>query len=157
LIALARRYPTIRLFGLDAAEVMLATARANAARAGLADRIQLAQGLAQDLDPGALFALDSAFDAIVISYALTMIPEWRATVHRALLHLKPGGVLAVVDFWDQRDLPAWFGRMLRAWLRLFDVNPRADMPDYLADRARAKGAHGALTPVMGGYAFRFTY
>jgi S-adenosylmethionine-diacylgycerolhomoserine-N-methlytransferase len=37
-------------------------------------------------------------DAVYFSYALTMIPDWRAAMHNALAMLRPGGRLAVVDF-----------------------------------------------------------
>ena len=37
-------------------------------------------------------------DAVILSYALTMIPDWRATIDNAVAMLKPGGMLAVVDF-----------------------------------------------------------
>jgi S-adenosylmethionine-diacylgycerolhomoserine-N-methlytransferase len=37
-------------------------------------------------------------DAVILSYALTMIPDWRAAIGNAIAMLKPGGVLAVVDF-----------------------------------------------------------
>lgn len=37
-------------------------------------------------------------DAVILSYALTMIPNWRAAVVNACSMLKPGGQLAVVDF-----------------------------------------------------------
>ncbi len=37
-------------------------------------------------------------DAVYFSYALTMIPDWRAALENALAMLRPGGRLAVVDF-----------------------------------------------------------
>ena len=63
-------------------------------------------------------------DAVYFSYALTMIPDWRAALANAIAMLKPGGVLGVVDFYvsaarpDSRGVrhdaltrwfwPAWF-------------------------------------------------
>ncbi|MEO5625764.1 MAG: methyltransferase domain-containing protein [Dokdonella sp.] len=41
---------------------------------------------------------DQPVDAVILSYALTMIPDWRATIANAIAILKPGGVLGVVDF-----------------------------------------------------------
>jgi S-adenosylmethionine-diacylgycerolhomoserine-N-methlytransferase len=38
-------------------------------------------------------------DVVYFSYALTMIPDWRAAVDNALAMLRPGGVLGVVDFY----------------------------------------------------------
>ncbi|RYD14503.1 MAG: methyltransferase domain-containing protein [Lysobacteraceae bacterium] len=37
-------------------------------------------------------------DVVILSYALTMIPDWRAAIDNAVAMLRPGGVLAVVDF-----------------------------------------------------------
>lgn len=38
-------------------------------------------------------------DAVILSYALTMIPDWSAAMMNAIAILKPGGVLGVVDFY----------------------------------------------------------
>lgn len=38
-------------------------------------------------------------DCVYFSYALTMIPDWRAAVDNALAMLRPGGLLGVVDFY----------------------------------------------------------
>lgn len=133
LIALARRHPGVALYGIDASAEMLATARLAIARARLAERIELRQGLAEALDAQALFGLERPFDAVIFAYSLSMIPPWREAIERALANLRPGGCLAIVDFWDQRGLPAWFARALRAWLALFDVQPRLE----LLDRVRA--------------------
>jgi S-adenosylmethionine-diacylgycerolhomoserine-N-methlytransferase len=63
-------------------------------------------------------------DIVILSYALTMIPNWRAAIVNALSMLKPGGLLGVVDFYvasknplpgcsrhtwlTRRFWPAWF-------------------------------------------------
>ena len=50
-------------------------------------------------------------DCVYFSYALTMIPDWRAAVANALGMLRPGGLLGVVDFYvAPRDPPAGFAR-----------------------------------------------
>lgn len=64
-------------------------------------------------------------DIVILSYALTMIPNWRAAIVNALSMLKSGGMLAVVDFYvaaenplpgcsrhswlTRRFWPTWFG------------------------------------------------
>jgi S-adenosylmethionine-diacylgycerolhomoserine-N-methlytransferase len=45
-------------------------------------------------------------DCVYFSYALSMIPDWRAAIDNALAMLKPGGVLAVVDFYVSEAAPA---------------------------------------------------
>ena len=54
LVAVARRFPQAKVFGLDVSSEMLASARAAIRRAGLEERIALAQGDATDFDPQAL-------------------------------------------------------------------------------------------------------
>lgn len=67
----------------------------------------------------------AAADAVLFSYSLTMIPDWRAALDNAQAMLKPGGILGVVDFYvseaapapgrvrhgalTRRFWPAWFG------------------------------------------------
>jgi S-adenosylmethionine-diacylgycerolhomoserine-N-methlytransferase len=157
LTALARRYPGTMLYGLDASAAMLATARHKLRREGLADRITLAAGLGEDLDPRAMFRLDRGFDAVVISYALSMIPAWQAVVQRAAGHLRPGGTLAIVDFGDQHGLPGWFRGLLTAWLGLLGVEPRRDLPDVLARMTRERGGTLSADRLFGGYAVHIVY
>src|SRR6266852_5828304 len=71
LIRLARRYPDARLFGLDASHAMLETASIAITRAGLRDRVTLAQGYAEALSPE-LFGETTPFDNILFSYSLSM-------------------------------------------------------------------------------------
>jgi S-adenosylmethionine-diacylgycerolhomoserine-N-methlytransferase len=157
LVALAGRHPRARFYGLDASAAMLEIAKKQARHAGHRERIYLAVGLGEQLDPRKMFGLDRKFDAVVISYALTMIPSWPAVAERAIECLRPGGTLAVVDFWDQRDLPVVFGRALRAWLALFDVTPRSDMPDFFRRLAAERGGAVTVQPIARRYAFHLTY
>jgi S-adenosylmethionine-diacylgycerolhomoserine-N-methlytransferase len=60
---------------------------------------------------------DTSADAVYFSYALTMIPDWRAAMANAIAMLRPGGRLAVVDFTVSPDQSrvvsafwhTWFG------------------------------------------------
>ncbi len=55
-------------------------------------------------------------DRVILSYALTMMPNWRAVLLNAWSMLAPGGRLGVVDF----HLPADGGRRVdRLWQRWF--------------------------------------
>ena len=45
-------------------------------------------------------------DCVYLSYALTMMPDWRATLSNAFAMLKPNGVLGVVDFYHSHARPA---------------------------------------------------
>lgn len=49
------------------------------------------------------FTWTGKLDAILFSYALTMInPQWEVLIHQAYKDLRPGGYIAVVDFYDSR-------------------------------------------------------
>ena len=155
LILAARRYPEARFHGIDISEAMLATARANVARAGLTDRITLAQGDATAFDPAALFGRQ-AFDRVFISYALSMIPDWLAAITAAVAATGADGRLHVVDFGQQERLPPAARRILQTWLRQFHVTPRPDLAEVLGGAAAVVGADLAQTPVFRGYAWLFT-
>ena len=152
LICAARRYPHARFFGLDVSPAMLATARANIARAGLTDRITLAEGDATNFDAGALFG-EAGFDRIFLSYTLSMIPDWQGALREAAGKLAPNGRLTIVDFGQQEGLPRAFRTMLLAWLAKFDVSPRADLKKAIDSVAAAHGLSAAFLPLYRGYAW----
>ncbi len=150
LIAVARRYPEAKLFGLDISEEMLTTARAKVAAAGLAGRIMLRQADATDFDAEALFG-HARFDRVFFSYTLSMIPDWRAAIMQGAR--ATGGALHLVDFGQQERLPMWFKRGLDAWLARFDVDPRAALPDALVRIASETGLTSRFEPLYRGYAW----
>jgi S-adenosylmethionine-diacylgycerolhomoserine-N-methlytransferase len=151
LIKIARAYPQARCYGLDVSEEMLATARRAVAKAGLSGRITLKQADATSFEPEALFGrLD--FDRVVISYALSMIPPWRAVLARALATLAPGGSLHIVDFGDQAHLPGAFRAVLNRWLALFQVTPRLELGAELERLCTEAGASSGTRRLYGGYA-----
>src|SRR3546814_21006639 len=65
------------------------------------------------------------FDRILVSYALSMIPNWPATIDAALAPLVPGGPVHIVHFGQQEHLPRVFRRLLHAWHATFPITPRA--------------------------------
>ena len=82
---------------VDLCPALLDRARARAARR--------AQVRVVEAD-AATFRPDASVDCVYFSYALTMIPDWRATLANALAMLKPGGILGVVDFYHSEVQPA---------------------------------------------------
>jgi S-adenosylmethionine-diacylgycerolhomoserine-N-methlytransferase len=152
LIRAARSYPRARFYGLDVSEEMLTTARERVAAAGLSARITLARADACNFDPQALFGV-AAFDRVFISYALSMIPPWQRAAEEAARRLAPGGVLHIVDFGDQGDLPRWFRATLTAWLRQFSVTPRLGLEDALRRLAEAREMSLDFRPLFRRYAY----
>lgn len=152
LIAAAKAWPDARFFGIDISEAMLETARGKVAKAGLSDRIVLAQGDATAFDPQALFGVGE-FDRIFQSYTLSMIPDWRAAIREAAGKLAPGGRLDVVDFGQQEGLPRAFRAGLFAWLARFDVAPRATLQPALIEAASEVGGKARFLALYRGYAW----
>ncbi len=152
LVILGSRYPQAQFYGVDISSEMLISSRANIRRRRL-ENVAVAVAAAEALDHQAIFGLDAPFDIAFFSYSLSMIPDWRTAIAAALSNLGPGGCLAMVDFWDQKELPTWFEKLLGAWVRRFDVTPRPEILDDLA--ARRDRGEGKLTveAVGGRYAF----
>ncbi len=152
LIAMARRYPNVSFYGIDASEEMLRTASRSVSRAGLADRIKLAHGFAQTTDPAAVFGLDRQPEHIVFSYALSIIPPWRESLDHAVEILPSGGTLHAVDFGPLSGWPLWFQGILRWWLALFHVEHRPGVGAWFAARHTVPGNAYERAAVLGEYA-----
>ena len=56
-------------------------------------------------------------DCVYLSYALTMVEDWRATIANAVAMLRPGGTLGVVDFYVSSARPPPGGMRHPAWER----------------------------------------
>lgn len=149
LLRLARRYPSARCFGVDISSQMLRTARESIAREG-AD-VRVANADATGFDPVAEFGVEK-FDRVIISYALSMIPEWEAALRFAATLTADGGALHVVDFGGQDRLPGWFRKMLFGWLALFSVTPRLELQSRAAAVAQSLGRELQFRPLYRGYA-----
>jgi len=151
IVLAARLYPQAHLFGLDISAAMLETASVSLAREGLCGKVRLAEGDATGFDGRALFGV-AAFDRVFISYSLSMIPDWQGAVRAALAALAPSGSLHIVDFGQQERLPGWFRPVLRAWLRRFHVEPRAELRQVLATEAARDGRAVHFEPLYRDYA-----
>ena len=147
----ARLYPNAHFFGIDVSTEMLTSAIAAISRTGLAGRIKVAHGDATAAHPQKLFAVAS-FDHVMISYSLSMIPDWRRVLRAAADNLKSGGRLHVVDFGNQERLPVIARALLQRWLSMFDVTPRDDLESELLAIAEAYGADLRFERPFRGYA-----
>lgn len=120
--ALAKALPAARLTGIDLCESMLARARRSMARRDACVRLSCA-AYGRDSLPGA------SVDLVVFSYALSMFnPGYEAALDAAAYHMRPGGLVAVVDF---HDSPAgWFQR----WMGINHVRMDGHLPPVLDTR-----------------------
>jgi demethylmenaquinone methyltransferase / 2-methoxy-6-polyprenyl-1,4-benzoquinol methylase len=90
--ALVRRYGC-RVVGVDQSPQMLNGARERIAKAGLADRIELHLGSAEDLD-----FPEGSFDALTAGYLLRYLDDPLRTVSDLLRLVRPGAPFALLDF-----------------------------------------------------------
>lgn len=153
LIAVGKAWPRAALYGVDISEAMLATARGCVAKAGIGDRVTLAQGDACGFDAQALFGR-ATFDRVFISYALSMIPDWEAALRQAARCVAPGGRLEIVDFGQQERLPGLWKRALFGWLGAFHVSPRAGLHAAVERLAQDVGGVAQSRALYRGYAVR---
>lgn len=138
LVKAARLYPQARFHGIDISNEMLAAAGKAIDGAGLKDRVNLARADAAAFDPQTAFGQDE-YDRIFISYAVSMIPQWRKVMAEATARLAPGGELHIADFGDMHDLPGWSKSAVNTWLGWHHVTPRADLFEVAASLASADG------------------
>ena len=138
-------WPGVRLYGLDISAEML-----KSARAALGAEARLGEGDACSFDAAALLG-EPQFDRIVLSYSLSMIPDWQGALDHAASLLAPGGALHVVDFGDLAGLPRPLAGLLRAWLGKFHVAPRDGMGAVAGRIAAARGLRLTSTRGPLGY------
>ncbi len=151
LVLAARRHPDAQFFGIDVSTEMLMSAISAVSRRGLTGRIRVAHGDGTAFNPQSLFGIQS-FDHILISYSLSMIPDWRGVLAAAASRLKPGGRLHIVDFARQERLPGVVRTLLLRWLAIFDVTPRDDLERVLSAMADDAGARLKFDRPFRGYA-----
>ena len=109
-----RLNPTLgRIVGVDFSEHMLKRARRRVERRGWRN-VELRAADATRLDLG------RQFDAVFFAYSLSMIPDWRLALERAVAHLAPGGRIVVLDF---GRFGKWgpMARVMRGFLRINHV------------------------------------
>lgn len=112
------------VIGVDHSPEMLAEAERRVAAAGLADRIQLVEARAERLP-----FPDRSFDALTFTYLLRYVEDARATLHELVRVVRPGGVVAMLEFGVPRGL----------WRGPWELYVRVGLP--LAGRAISSGWH----------------
>lgn len=132
----ARRCARITL--VDLCPALLAVARQ---RAGAHRNVDVVAADATRWRPAA------AVDRVFLSYALTMIPDWRVAIDNAVGMLGPGGRLGVVDF----HLPASGGALgngfWRRWFAHDGVHLSARHLPALQQRLRAVWVRQGRAPM----------
>jgi S-adenosylmethionine-diacylgycerolhomoserine-N-methlytransferase len=154
LVQAARVWPDAEFYGFDISSEMLKAARKNLAQSGMAERITLFQGDAENPSL-ALPPTVRTFDRIFLSFCLSMIPDWQGAIRQAVALLAPGGELHIVDFGQSEKLPPPFRWILQQWLALFHVEPRKHLRRFLKELDCEAGAQSIFIPQYRGYSWRF--
>jgi S-adenosylmethionine-diacylgycerolhomoserine-N-methlytransferase len=152
LIILGKKHPRAKLFGLDASSAMLETAQTKVDAAGI-NNIDLKTALADGFKYDQTFGLSQPFDKIFFSYSISMIPPWKESLKNALANLKSGGTLYIVDFYDQKDLPAPFRKFLKWWLAKFHVQFWEGLMSYLQTIEERDLGTLTIKPLFKRYSF----
>lgn len=150
LIVLAQKYRSAHFFGLDASAEMLKTAQRNV-DAKYLENVTLKTALADDFAFDETFDLTQKFDAVFFSYAISIIPPWKDALENALENLKAGKSLYIVDFFDQKNLPGWFQKTLKGWLRQFHVKYPKELLPFLEELERNGFGKLKITPLYRRY------
>lgn len=133
LAKITKTWPDVKLFGLDISKEMLKNARK-----AVGAEARLAAGDACSFDSVQTFD-EEGYERIVLSYSLSMIPDWEGALDHAAAQLAPGGELHVVDFGDLGGVPGPFRRLLHAWLAKFHVQARSALPETAKRIANERG------------------
>ncbi|MEV3988565.1 class I SAM-dependent methyltransferase [Streptomyces sp. NPDC049837] len=143
-----RRKECRRITLVDVSASMLDVARRRVERSGW-DNVETVLASATDYRPD-----DGPADVVMFSYALTMMPDWFAAVDHARAILRPGGTIAVCDFYVSRKHPgggarhaAWRRHLWPAWFSHNNVFLSPDHLPYLRARFTTGHVREALAPV----------
>jgi demethylmenaquinone methyltransferase/2-methoxy-6-polyprenyl-1,4-benzoquinol methylase len=109
--------------GLDQSPEMLAAGRERVAAAGLSGRIRLVDGSAERLPFD-----DGSFDALTFTYLLRYVEEPGQTLAELARVVRPGGIVAALEFAVPRGRP---------WRGLWELYVRVGLP--VAGRALGRG------------------
>ena len=150
LLLVQKHFPDAQLFGLDISAEMLTSAKAKFEGSDHAPVLAVADATAFTTDTFDV----GGFDRVLISYALSMIPDWQRALDCAIAALSPNGSLHIVDFGQQERLPDWFSSILKRWLARFHVTPRADLRAVLEQKAKAAGMTLEFSAPFRGYAWK---
>lgn len=101
LLAAEKTGPTGRVVGVDVSDDMLARAKANIDRAGLADRVSLRQGVIENLPVD-----DASVDWVISNCVVNLSPDKPRVFSEIVRTLKPGGRILIADLVAD-ELPDW--------------------------------------------------
>jgi S-adenosylmethionine-diacylgycerolhomoserine-N-methlytransferase len=112
LLRLSKNFPKARLIGFDISKIMVV--RAEEKLRNIPNKLEIlnqAYGEHFAVNRGEVAAREA--DVVIFSYCLTMVnPNWEILLDQAYCDLKPGGLIAVVDFHTSKSgvFKTWMGK-----------------------------------------------
>ena len=117
-----------KVYVVDLTPSLLEVAKARVEEHGWGERVEAVLGDATDPGLAGLPPAGTA-DVVTISYAVTMIPDWKASIANAKRLLKPGGHLCVCDF--TVDPGSQAGVMQKFWTFIFSTDHVHLSPEHV--------------------------
>jgi demethylmenaquinone methyltransferase/2-methoxy-6-polyprenyl-1,4-benzoquinol methylase len=105
-LAIAKARPEATVVGLDPSAEMLAVAKDKVTKRGLADRVELVLGDAQQLP-----FRDCEMDAATIAFGIRNVPDRAAALREMARVVRPGGRIAILELGEPRG--KMLGRVAR--------------------------------------------
>lgn len=93
-IAMAKRIDDVRIMGVDLSEEMLRVAHGKVLKLGMAERISLTKGDAENLD----MVASESVDAVTVAFGVRNFENLEQGLGELYRTLKPGGKLIVLEF-----------------------------------------------------------
>ena len=110
LLSARRVGPSGKVYGLDMTDEMLALARANQARAGVAN-VEFLKGEIESIP-----LPDSTVDVVISNCVINLSPDKDRVLREAFRVLKPGGQFAVSDVVVRKPVPDEIRRNVELWV-----------------------------------------
>jgi arsenite methyltransferase len=129
LLSAKRVGPTGKAYGLDMTDEMLALARENQRKAGVAN-VEFLKGEIEQIP-----LPDNSVDVIISNCVINLSADKDKVLREAFRVLKPGGRLAVSDVVVRGDVPAQVRRSMELWVGC--IAGALKDSDYTAKLARA--------------------
>jgi demethylmenaquinone methyltransferase/2-methoxy-6-polyprenyl-1,4-benzoquinol methylase len=98
-ILIARSAPGIRVVGVDPSSEMLRVGRAKVEAAGLAERVSLQTGSAEDLSSFA----NASVDAVSMAFGIRNVPDRPRALRELARVTRPGGRIAILELSEPRS------------------------------------------------------